>query len=327
MAMISSLLPTMASRQMSSRGMWIPAVTIVSIAVTTWWYSSWRRPQQQQQQEQQQRQPRKVNHTTTLATTTSAANNTTNSTDNPTTATGTRNELDNKAVTQRQDESGTKLVTEHPPRSSGKTHTSDRDNEAVVPVASSPSSWQVPPPVPEVLVPCGTNESSHPTTTNAGVDAAQGEAPFHQQSSSSLSQPEQQRRRILTPRSITIAHGSVTGTCQQLAQQLMETLKLQLADQTLLTPPNRTQSTGSNKPKKTKYTIQSGSMEDWDWWDELINQDDDDDADEHDADELETGSDPQDGDDCTPLLVLLLPTYTNGTWPPPPRDCKPPCKI
>ena len=69
------------------------------------------------------------------------------------------------------------------------------------------------------------------------------------------------RKRILAPNTITIVHGSVTGTCSKLAQELETSLK----DKHLL-----------------DRTIQMGPLEDWDWWDELLNFEEDDDEDDSD---------------------------------------------
>jgi tRNA wybutosine-synthesizing protein 1 len=91
-------------------------------------------------------------------------------------------------------------------------------------------------------------------------------------------------QRILTPNMITIVHGSVTGTCSKMAKQLHDTL----LDNHYIGESN----------------LQLGTTEDWDWWDELLNAEDGDGA----------SSKAKKGE--KPLLVLLLPTYTDGTWPP-----------
>jgi tRNA wybutosine-synthesizing protein 1 len=91
------------------------------------------------------------------------------------------------------------------------------------------------------------------------------------------------KTRILTPNLITIVHGSVTGTCSKMAQQLHDSLL--------------------QNNYCTESNLQLGTCEDWDWWDELLNAEDDDSNANKDKGEK-------------PLLVLLLPTYTDGTWPP-----------
>ena len=91
------------------------------------------------------------------------------------------------------------------------------------------------------------------------------------------------KRRILTRGSITIAHGSMTGTCAKFAQRLLDTLQQEFPSGSLL---------------------QMGTTEDWDWWDEFIN-------DEEENEQTGAGT-----DNFPALLILLLPTYTEGTWPP-----------
>ena len=91
--------------------------------------------------------------------------------------------------------------------------------------------------------------------------------------------------RIRTPNSVTIVHGSVTGTAQKLALQLHANLQQAL-------------------PESTKVTRVS-RMDEWDWWDELLNEDED--------DRVKPATKDQNG--ATPVLILLLPTYTGGTWP------------
>eukprot|EP00977_Amphora_coffeiformis_P002662 scaffold516_cov175-Amphora_coffeaeformis.AAC.1 len=91
--------------------------------------------------------------------------------------------------------------------------------------------------------------------------------------------------RIQTPNSVTIVHGSVTGTAQKLALQLQADLQKVL-------------------PESRKVTRVS-RMDEWDWWDELLNVDEDDRA----------KPITKDQNGATPVLILLLPTYTGGTWP------------
>ncbi|KAL3938910.1 MAG: hypothetical protein SGBAC_006270 [Bacillariaceae sp.] len=93
-----------------------------------------------------------------------------------------------------------------------------------------------------------------------------------------------QMGRILAPNSITIAHGSVTGTCEKLAKELHDNIqKLNLENR----------------------TIQVGKLDEWDWWDELIN--DEDNGTETIA---QTGWDVH-----PPVLLVLLPTHHGGSWP------------
>ena len=90
--------------------------------------------------------------------------------------------------------------------------------------------------------------------------------------------------RVLAPGTITIAHGSVTGTCEKLAKELMETLKKTL-------------------PDDKSRTIQMGKLEDWDWWDELVND--------------ETTASNSDSSSLDPVLLVVLPTHHAGSWAPP----------
>lgn len=103
------------------------------------------------------------------------------------------------------------------------------------------------------------------------------------------------KQRILTKGLVTIVHGSMTGTCRQMAAQLWEDCS----------------KTASFSSRNT----QLGTVEDWDWWDELLNdEDDDDDQTQLPQDTVVISDDSKDAP--VPLLILFLPTYTNGTWPP-----------
>lgn len=83
-------------------------------------------------------------------------------------------------------------------------------------------------------------------------------------------------RRILTPGSISVVHGSVTGTCRNFAERLYATLS-----------------------ERGVEKLQVASADDFDWWDELVNDEDG----EHRS--------------APAILILLLPTYTGGTFSPP----------
>ena len=99
-------------------------------------------------------------------------------------------------------------------------------------------------------------------------------------------------RRILAPNTITIAHGSVTGTCAKLAKDLLTCLQEKHLDH--------------------DRTIQMGNLEEWDWWDELLNYEEEDDA---NTDKSEKGKQSSD-ERNPPVLLVLLPTHHGGTWPP-----------
>jgi len=96
-----------------------------------------------------------------------------------------------------------------------------------------------------------------------------------------------QRRRILAPNTITVAHGSVTGTCAKLASDLVACLREKQLDH--------------------DRTIQMGNLEDWDWWDELLNYEEEEDTTTKKSEKEESNP---------PVLLVLLPTHHGGSWPP-----------
>lgn len=98
-------------------------------------------------------------------------------------------------------------------------------------------------------------------------------------------------QRVLTPNTITVAHGSVTGTCSKLANDLVAALKETHMD---------------------RATIQMGPLEEWDWWDELLNYEEDGDNGAVDANK----DNNKDGSSQLPVLLVLLPTHHGGSWPP-----------
>jgi Flavodoxin len=83
--------------------------------------------------------------------------------------------------------------------------------------------------------------------------------------------------RVLTPGCVTIVHASVTGTTAAFAKAMMVAIETRF--------PRR--------------TVQLVSMNDLDWWDELLNN-------EKCSDEIKG----------IPVLLVFLPTYTNGSWTP-----------
>jgi len=89
---------------------------------------------------------------------------------------------------------------------------------------------------------------------------------------------EDDKIRILTRNTITIAHASVTGTCYKFSQELLETFQ----------------------KRYSSMSVQLGRIDDWDWWDELLNNEDGNTIDE---------------DTPGPIVVVVLPTHTNGAWP------------
>lgn len=87
--------------------------------------------------------------------------------------------------------------------------------------------------------------------------------------------------RILQPNTISIVHSSVTGTCAAFARDLHNHL--------LTTIP--------------QATIQMGKVEEWDWWDELLNN------------ETTTNNNNTKSGVIPPVVVLLIPTHHAGAWP------------
>jgi len=86
------------------------------------------------------------------------------------------------------------------------------------------------------------------------------------------------KSRILSPKTITVVHASVTGTCSKLASQLKDCL--------------------SQNTIFSSSTIQFGTVEEWDWWDELLNSEE----------ETDISSIP-------PVVILIIPTNSGGSWP------------
>lgn len=97
------------------------------------------------------------------------------------------------------------------------------------------------------------------------------------------------RRQVLAPNTITIAHGSVTGTCSKLAKDLLACLQ--------------------EKNLEHDRSIQMGSLEEWDWWDELLNYEEEDDA------KAKKGTTTTAEEQNPPVLLVLLPTHHGGSWP------------
>ena len=92
--------------------------------------------------------------------------------------------------------------------------------------------------------------------------------------------------RIFRRNSISIVHGSVTGTCRKMAQDLYQQCQTKF--------PHR--------------HVQLAAIPEIDWWDELINDDSQDD---------DTGLSKRSTTNALPILLILLPTYTEGAWTPP----------
>lgn len=104
--------------------------------------------------------------------------------------------------------------------------------------------------------------------------------------SSTASNPlEEKLSRILTRGTITIAYASTTGTCKKMAQTLHDEIIKNCSS------------------AEAETNVQLCSLHKFDWWDELLNK--------------EEESKSNDKNTPPPVLVLFLPTWTNGTLPPP----------
>lgn len=103
------------------------------------------------------------------------------------------------------------------------------------------------------------------------------------------------RRRILCRGTITVAYASTTGTCESLAQRAAAQLVLAIA-------ANKHSHNNNNKKKNYSH-VQICPIGDVDWWDELLNE-------EEEA--VEATSNTED----VAIVIFILPTWTNGSFPP-----------
>ena len=125
-------------------------------------------------------------------------------------------------------------------------------------------------------------------TESTPLEPAETDAPIRELDlNNNNDQQEESKLRILTPGTISIVHASITGTCEKLAQQIFTEL---------------------SSSRLRDRTVQVGSVQEWDWWDELLNEEEEDEP--NDKKNKNASNAP------LPLLILLLPTHTNGTWPP-----------
>ena len=111
-------------------------------------------------------------------------------------------------------------------------------------------------------------------------------------------------QRIQTTNTITIAYASTTGTCQSFAKSLHESL---------------TQFIESNQktlsPLLTK--IQICTVDELDWWDELLNNENTNNS-NHTSNNKESDDEGKKFGptlDLPPMVIFVLPTWTNGTLP------------
>lgn len=93
--------------------------------------------------------------------------------------------------------------------------------------------------------------------------------------------------RILSPGRVTVAYASTTGTCRRMARELRDRLVSALETEGLA------------------YDVRLRSVHEFDWWDEFLNN------------ESDGGGDGDGSRLPPPVLILLLPTWTGGTLPPP----------
>lgn len=107
----------------------------------------------------------------------------------------------------------------------------------------------------------------------------------------SKSPSETSVRRIQTSNTITIAYASTTGTCKGFATSLHFCLEKLLIN------------------AKEPITVQLCTVDEFDWWDELLNNENEEDGD--DVKEVSLTSSKV----APPVVIFILPTWTNGTLP------------
>jgi len=105
-------------------------------------------------------------------------------------------------------------------------------------------------------------------------------------------------RRIQTSNTITIAYASTTGTCESFAKSLFLTIR------SMIPIP--------------LATVQLCTVDELDWWDELLNNDNEDDttaASNFTNSTSATTATKQKSQPMPPIVIFILPTWTNGTLP------------
>ena len=108
--------------------------------------------------------------------------------------------------------------------------------------------------------------------------------------------------RIQSSNTITIAYASTTGTCESFAKSLYDSL------QSVISTSSSTTTTTSSNIK-----IQICTVNELDWWDELLNND-------NDNTNTNTTNNTISNNhihniDIPPMVIFILPTWTNGTLP------------
>jgi len=102
--------------------------------------------------------------------------------------------------------------------------------------------------------------------------------------------------RILSRGTVTIAYCSTTGTCGGFAKKLHRELLDRIA--------------GDPLPSSSKRRVQLIRVNEVDWWDELVNNEDESNGTDN---KNKNGSDAA---SSSPVLLFVLPTWTDGTLPP-----------
>mmetsp|Transcript_38430 Transcript_38430/g.57592 ORF Transcript_38430/g.57592 Transcript_38430/m.57592 type:complete len:872 (-) Transcript_38430:289-2904(-) len=102
--------------------------------------------------------------------------------------------------------------------------------------------------------------------------------------------------RILKPNTITVTYTSTTGTCKSLAAKIVDEIKSSLSSAGVLL--------NNDDDNNDGIVVRMRQVAEFDWWDELLNF-------------AEENDNKKDGDGKIPPVVLfILPTWTNGTLPP-----------
>jgi len=130
-----------------------------------------------------------------------------------------------------------------------------------------------------------TNDPQEKPTTNHTIEKVNASIPGQ----IDISQPSSNSAlsRLQASNTITIAYASTTGTCKNFAIALHDALKILL------------------KAQDTK--VQMCTTDELDWWDELLNNEED-----EDASNVPTAGN---GTTAAPVVIFILPTWTGGTLP------------
>ena len=162
---------------------------------------------------------------------------------------------------------------------------------------ASPEPWQ---PVREIVIRNNNNN-------NGDDDMEDAQEQYHSNSSST--------RPVVPPRilkrgTVTIVYASVTGTNARLAQELHQQI-MDEATASTATALKDPRSKKNHLPLLSPSAVHLASVEDYDWWDELLNDENNDDDNSNNNKWSAVKTPP-----TTATLIVLLPTYTQGAWPP-----------